>query len=103
MKMNEIVDEVNFLLGFPSNENTEGINIERAVLIAFRELKRYMRLTTDKTVPYQPRIDLKQAGIETKKILDVKPSRPRLGLSMSTLDSGNVFQLAAAKNIGTAI
>ena len=39
MTMAEIVDQVGFLLGLPTNTNTEEQQIERAVNIAFRELK----------------------------------------------------------------
>lgn len=96
MRMEEIVDEVSFLLGFPANDNVENLSIERAVLIAFRELKRYMRTPVEKTVPYSTRIDLKAVGIHTTKVLYVQAAAPRIGLTMSNIDSGNVFQLAAS-------
>lgn len=103
MKMNEIVDQISFLLGLPSNNNVENLQIEKAVEIAFRELKRYIRTTTEKTVPYSTRIDLKAQGIHTKKVLDVFASYPRIGLTMGSIDSGNVFQVAAAVNVYSAI
>lgn len=103
MKMAEIVDEVSFLLGLPANENVEGISIERAVLIAFRELKRYIKNPVEKTVPFATRLDLEALGIVTKKVLNVSTAKPRIGLTMSSIDSGNVFQVAAAVNTYSAI
>lgn len=104
MKMDEIVDQVSFMLGLPANTNVEdGLQPERAVLIAFRELKRYMRTPVEKTVPYSTRIDLEKVGIVAYKVLKVMPSRPRIGLTMGTIDSGNVFQIAAAVNTQSAI
>ena len=58
MEMKEIVNQISFLLGLPSNENVEDLQIEQAVEIAFKELKRYMRTSTEKTVPYSTLIDL---------------------------------------------
>lgn len=103
MTMSEIVEQVNFLLGLPANENVEGLETEKAVLIAFRELKRYMTTPVDKTVPFATRIDLKKVGIDTVKILYVQAAQPRIGLTMSSIDSGNVFQVAAAVNVYSAI
>lgn len=98
MRMEEIVDQVSFMLGFPANENVEGLQVEKAVMIAFRELKRYMKTPVAKTVPFNTRIDLKAVGIVTTKILNVQAAYPRIGLTMSSIDSGNVFQVAAAVN-----
>ena len=103
MKMEEIVEQVSFMLGLPANDNTEGLQIEKAVLIAFRELKRYMTTPVDKTVPFSTRIDLKKAGIVTRNVLYVQAATPRIGLTMSSVDSGNVFQVAAAVNTYSAI
>lgn len=103
MKMEEIVDQVSFMLGLPANDNTEGLQIEKAVNIAFRELKRYMTTPVDKTVPFSTRIDLKKAGIVTRNVLYVQAATPRIGLTMSSIDSGNVFQVAAAVNTYSAI
>lgn len=103
MKMQEIIQQVSFSLGIPANENVEDLSIEQAVLIAFRELKRYMRTPVDKTVPYARRIDLSAVGISTKKVLYVQASQPRIGLTMSSIDSGNVFQVAASVNTYSAI
>lgn len=103
MTMAEIVDQVSFMLGLPANENVEGQQVEKAVLIAFRELKRYMKTPVDKTVPFSTRIDLKAAGINTAKVLYVQTAKPRIGLTMSSIDSGNVFQVAAAVNTYSAI
>lgn len=103
MNMSEIVSEVSFNLGLPANDNVEGLQIEKAVLIAFRELKRYIKNPVDKTVPYSPRLDLVALGIHTKKVLYVQAAYPRIGLTMSSIDSGNVFQVAAAVNTYSAI
>lgn len=103
MTMAEIVEQVSFMLGIPTNENVEGLSIETAVNIAFRELKRYMKTPVDKTVPFSTRIDLKAAGIDTAKVLYVHAAKPRIGLTMSSIDSGNVFQVAAAVNTYSAI
>jgi len=103
MNMSEIVDQVSFMLGLPSNSNVENLDIKRAVLIAFRELKRYMKTPVDKTVPFATRIDLKKLGIKPVKILYVYASTPRIGLTMNSIDSGNVFQVAASVNTYSAI
>jgi hypothetical protein len=103
MTMQEIVQQVSFMLGVPSNENVEDLQVEQAVMIAFRELKRYMKTPVDKTVPYMRRIDLVKLGINTKKILNVQPAYPRVGLTMGSIDSGNVFQLAATVNAFSTI
>lgn len=98
MTMQEIVQEISFRLGIPSNENVEDLQVEQAVAIAFRELKRYMKTPVEKTVPFQHRLDLVKLGINTKKVLNVQAAYPRIGLTMSSIDSGNVFQVAAAVN-----
>lgn len=103
MTMDEIVDQVSFELGLPANENVENLQIEKAVLIAFRELKRYMKTPVEKTVPFATRIKLADVGIFTNKVLNVQASVPRIGLTMSSIDSGNVFQIAAAVNVYSAI
>jgi len=103
MTMSEIVDEISFLLGLPAVSNVEGLDPQRAVLIAFRELKRYMKTPIEKTVPFATRIDLKQVGIDTVRVLYVQAAYPRIGLTMSSIDSGNVFQVAAAVNTYSAI
>lgn len=103
MTMQEIVDQVSFMLGLPANENVEGLDVEKAVLIAFRELKRYIKTPVEKTVPFSTRLDLIQLGINTKKVLTVIPAYPRIGLTMSSIDSGNVFQVAAAVNAYSGI
>lgn len=103
MTMAEIVQQVSFMLGIPSNENVEDLQVETAVLIAFRELKRYMRTSVDKTVPYSSRLDLVKLNIHASKILNVFAAKPRIGLTMSSIDSGNVFQVAAAVNTYSAI
>ena len=103
MEMNEIVSQVNFMLGLPANKNVEGLQVETAVQIAFKELKRYIRTPVEKTVPYSTRMDLVSLGIKTKKVLSVQAARPRTGLTLSTIDSGNVFQTAAAVNVYSAI
>lgn len=103
MTMAEIVEEVSFMLGLPSNENVEGLQLERAVLIAFRELKRYMKTPVHKTIPYSTRIDLDKLGIHTVKVLNVSAAYPRIGLTLNSIDSGNVFQVAASVNTYSAI
>lgn len=103
MTMQEIVQQVSFMLGIPSNENVEDLQVEQAVQIAFNELKRYMKTPVDKTVPFQKRLDLVKLGINTKKVLNVQAAYPRIGLTMSSIDSGNVFQVAAAVNTYSAI
>ena len=96
MTMEEIVDQVSFMLGLPANENVEQLQVEKAVMIAFRELKRYIKTPVEKTIPFTHRVDLPANGIVTKKILGVIPAVPRIGLTMSSIDSANVFQVAAA-------
>lgn len=103
MTMQEIVEQVSFMLGLPANENVENLQIESAVNIAFRELKRYMKTPVDKTVPYSTRLDLIKLGINTVKVLYVQAASPRIGLTMNNIDGANVFQLAASVNgYGTA-
>lgn len=103
MQMAEIVQQISFSTGLTCTDNIEGIQVEQAVLIAFRELKRYMNTPVDKTVPFSTRIDLVKVGIDTKKVLYVFAAKPRIGLTMSSIDSGNVFQVAAAVNTYSAI
>ena len=103
MKMDEIVDQVAFMLGLPSNINVESQQVEKAVIIAFRELKRYMKTPVDKTVPFSTRLDLVALDIDTVNVVNVRPSQPRIGLTMSSIDSGNVFQVAASVNTYSAI
>lgn len=99
MTINEIVTQVGFDLGLPTSNNVESQQIEQAVQIAFRELKRYIKNPVDKTVPFATRIKLSDVGIDTRNVLYVYASRPRIGLTMGTIDSGNVFQVAAAVNV----
>lgn len=101
--MEEVVQQVSFMLGIPANENTEDLQVEQAVLIAFRELKRYMKTPVDKTVPYSTRLDLVALGIDTVNVLYVQAAKPRIGLTLSSIDSGNVFQVAAAVNTYNSI
>lgn len=103
MTMEEVVQQVSFMLGIPTNENTEDLQVEQAVLIAFRELKRYMKTPVDKTVPYSTRLDLVALGIDTVNVLYVQAAKPRIGLTLSSIDSGNVFQVAAAVNTYNSI
>lgn len=98
MTMAEYVQQISFILGLPAAKNIEGVDIESAVTIAFQELKAYIKTPVDKTVPYASRIDLKALDIHTKRVLYVFAAKPRLGLTMSTIESGNVFQVAAAVN-----
>lgn len=103
MTLDEIISQVSFLLGLPANENVEGLEVRQAVLIAFQELKRYIRTPVEKTVPYSVRLDLEKLGIKTKKVLNVQAAYPRIGLTMNNLDSGNIFQVAAAVNVYSPI
>ena len=103
MTMNEIVEQVAFMLGIPANDNVEDLQIEKAVLIAFRELKRYIKTPTEKTVPFNTRISLKDVGIDTRRIVNVRPASPRVGITLTSLDTGNVFQLAANINSNAGI
>lgn len=103
MTMAEIVDQVSFMLGLSTSKNVEGVQIEQAVTIAFRELKRYIKTPVEKTVPFSTRLDLVALGIDTVKVLYVQASQPRIGLTMSSIDSGNVFQVAAAVNAYSTI
>lgn len=98
MTMDEIKSEVQFLMGIPANENVEDLEIERSILTAFRELKRYIRTPVDKTVPYSTRLNLSELNIHTRTVLNVFAAIPRIGLTMNTIDAGNVFQIAAAVN-----
>ena len=99
MLMSEIVSQVAFMLGLPTNDNIEEVDIEQGVLIAFRELKRYMKTPTEKTVPFFTRLDLIALGIRTVKVLSVQAAEPRLGLNLTSIESGNVFQVAASVNM----
>lgn len=99
MTIQEIVAQVSFQLGFPTNKNVEELDLEGAVGIAFQELKRYMKTPTQKTVPFATRLDLPSLGIYTVRVLGVYPAYPKLGLSLTSIDSGNVFQVAAAVNV----
>ena len=103
MTMAEIVEQVSFMLGLPANNNVEELQVERAVNIAFRELKRYMKTPVDKTVPFSTRIDLDAVGIKTVKVLYVQAAYPRVGLTLSSIDSANVFQVAASVNTYSGI
>lgn len=100
MKMDEYVDHVSFMLGIPSNSNVENLDIRRAVNLAFIEAKRYIGTPCLKTVPYAKRIDLEKNNIVTTRVRGVNPAYPKVGLGLSNVDSGNVFQLAAAMNYG---
>ena len=101
--MEEIVDEVSFMLSLSVEGSVEELPVQKAVLIAFRELKRYIKTPVEKTVPFATRIKLSDVGIYTVKVLNVQAAVPRIGLTMSSIDSGNVFQVAAAVNVYSGI
>ena len=101
MTMSEYVAKLSFMLGFPSNKNIENVDLTQAVTMAFDELKEYMKTPVNKTVPYATRVDLKAVGINTVNVLRIRPAEPRLGLSLTSFESGNVFQVAAAVNLGS--
>lgn len=96
MMIDEFVDEVDFNL--PMLTTADNVDLTKAVQLAFREVKRYIRTRVDKTVPFSTRIDLEKVGICATQILNVIPSVPRVGLTLGSIDSGNVFQIAAAVN-----
>ena len=98
MTVDEVVDQVSFMLGIPANSNVEELDVRKAVLIAFREAKRYIRTPALKTVPFATRIELSKVGIVTTTIRSVYPANPKVGLNLSNVDAGNVFQLAASVN-----
>ena len=89
------------MLGFPSNKNNEQVDISQAVDIAFKELREYMKTPCNKTVPFATRLDLVALGINTTNVLYVQAAEPRIGLSLTAIDSSNVFQVAAAVNISS--
>ena len=98
MTMAEIVEQISFMLGIPANQNVEELEPEKAVLIAFRELKRYMKSPVSKTVPYGTRIKLSKYDIITTEVLHVREANPRLGFHIGSLETTNVFGVAAAVN-----
>lgn len=99
--MDEYVSKISFMLGFPANKNNEQVDISQAVDIAFNELREYMKTPCNKTVPFATRLDLKALGINTVNVLYVQAAEPRIGLSLTAIDSSNVFQVAAAVNISS--
>lgn len=101
MQMNEYISKLSFMLGFPANKNVEQIDLTQAVDLAFTELKEYMKTPVNKTVPYATRLDLKALGINTVNVLYVQAAEPRIGLSLTSFDSSNVFQVAAAVNLAS--
>lgn len=103
MTMDEMVAKVKFMLGSPKSIDYDDDVIRQSINIAFTELKRYMKTPVNKTVPYSTRLDLVKLGIKTVKVLYVQAAYPRIGLTLSTIDSGNVFQVAAAVNVYSQI
>lgn len=101
MLMNEYVSKLSFMLGFQSNKNNEQIDLSEAVNIAFTELKEYIKTPVNKTIPFATRLDLKALGINTVNVLYVQAAEPRIGLSLTAIDSSNVFQVAAAVNLSS--
>jgi hypothetical protein len=99
--MNEYVSKLSFMLGFQSNKNNEQIDLSEAVNIAFTELKEFIKTPVNKTVPFATRLDLKALGINTVNVLYVQAAEPRIGLSLTAIDSSNVFQVAAAVNLSS--
>ena len=61
MTMSEIVEQVCFMLGLPATELVDNLDPQQAVLIAFRELKRYMKTPVDKTVPFSTSLTVKSS------------------------------------------
>lgn len=105
MTIEEYSDRISYQLGLhdESSIDAELVEIPKAINNAFQEIKGYIRTPTDKTVPYSTRIDLLAQKIYTKRILSVYASQPRIGLTMSSIDSGNVFQVAAAVNVYSGV
>lgn len=103
MTLDEVVKRVYFMLGSPKGPDCSDDNIKQAVLIAFQDLKTYMKTPVNKTVPYAKRLDLVKLGIDTVKVLYVQAAYPRIGLTLSSIDAGNVFQVAAAANVYSQI
>lgn len=101
MLMEEYVSKISFMLGYPANKNIEQVDLSQAVDIAFTELKEYMKTPVNKTVPFATRLDLVALGINTVNVLYVQAAEPRLGLSLTSFDSSNVFQVAAAVNMAS--
>lgn len=101
MTMQEVVSQIAFQLGFPTNKNIEEVDLEQAVNVAFTELKVAMKTPVEKTVPYATRLDLPALGINTTKVLNVYPAYPRIGMSLSSIEGANVFQVAAAVNVSS--
>lgn len=101
MLMDEYVSKISYMLGFPANKNNENVDISVAVNLAFIELREFMKTPVNKTVPYATRLDLKALGINTVNVLYVQAAEPRLGLSLTSFDSSNVFQVAAAVNVSS--
>lgn len=101
MTIQEIVEQISFQLGLPTNHNIEEVSIEQAVNVAFTELKRYMNTPVSKTVPYSTRLDLVKLGINTVKVLNVQAAYPRIGLNLTSIETGNVFEVAAAVNVSS--
>lgn len=100
MLMSEIVDQISFKLGLPANSNVENLSIEKAVLVAFQELKVYMGTPVNKTVPFSTRLDLLKLDIHTTKVWDVFAANPKVGILSTNVDTGNVFALAATVGSG---
>ena len=85
MTMEEYIDQVSFELGEPLVRQSDHGQIQRAILISFRELKHYMKTPVQKTVPFNNRIDLVKVGINTKTIINVIPAQPRIGLTFASI------------------
>lgn len=98
MKLAEYVDQVSYLLGL-TDSDVEDVPVDKAVLISFQEVKRYIRTPARRTIPFSYRAKLSDVGIITQKVLYVQAAQPRIGLTLSSIDAGNVFQVAAA--VGT--
>lgn len=101
MTMADYVDLVSFKLGIPANKNVENLSVEKAVMLSFQELKEFMGVPVDKTVPFSTRLDLLSLGIYTVKVRYVFPATPKVGLNLNNVDSGNVFALAASTQMMT--
>lgn len=99
MTMNEIIDQIVYDLDIEADDGVDAtIPYEKSVMRAFRELKANWKTPVELTVPFSKRLDLKSLGVVTKKVWSVIPAYPKVGLTLGNVETGNVFQLAAALN-----
>lgn len=93
MTMDEIAMQVSFMLGIPANSNVEELDVRQAVLIAFREAKRYMRIPALKTVPFSTRIQLEKQELSQRAFEACTPLTLKLDLTCPTWMEATFFSL----------